>query len=359
MLILPGLRRFVALYLAMTLLLLAPAVHIHQARAEAPGVAKVMLGALTAGGVLFALSSLAGPTSAVATIGAAGSGCSGAIGSAVGAAMTGVSSLMTSMGTMASGVLSSIGLCGGSTAATAAASTTSSMGIVPLALIGAGLLAYYFYNHYYSFSAYVRDNVGRYDRTEGKRYADPTYKANVGLPTDQIQSLSTYAGGIGSSVSYRPLSFWDRFQTSESGGTALSQAALANGYYSGIGNFYLGGPAAFSSQDLTYLNGFGTATTADSVRLGETDRIGRGVIGSDQFQRSGRVGLQPASEPQSTDSDVSSALKQAEDTKTEAYNRMVQTLKSSTQGVMSPDVQKAISNYKAAEARVKELSGRK
>jgi hypothetical protein len=154
------------------------------------------------------------------------------------------------------------------------------------------------------------------------------------------------------------------------GGRYIPQSALAAGFYGGVGDFYMGGPAAFSTRSPAYLNGFGTAVITgptgisgtifdipnigDPARLGQTDRVGRGLTGVDARTTQDRQTLQPPGEPDTT---VSPTLKQAQDAKADAYNRLMQALKNAVDGVAGDDVKKAISDFQAAEAKVKELSG--
>jgi hypothetical protein len=411
-----GLKRFTALYLAAMLVLITPLAHIQQARAEQPGVKKIMVVGLAAAGTLAALSFLTGPSKAAAaamaaSAAAAPTGILGGVASAF-------KGLVSGVGRVAGGLLRAVGLksaTGGATAAVKSAGLLSRWWVIP-ALIGAGLVAYWAYQKYFSPAAYVRDNATRYDRTAGRRYENPAYAAPVlgnrpggfgtspypigyGSPMGMGGAPGLgYGGGygagygygygspFGSPYGYPYLSLYDRFRMAITGGGTVPPPLATSGSLRGLGTLgglgsaggiggftggvNFGGGAAFSLRSPSYTNGLGTAVLAgpsgisgtifdipgigDPARLGATDRIGRGLTGNEQTLALNRESFRPAGEPETTGAPEA---RRAADRKAAAYERMVSELKSVAEGSGSARaVQQAVDAYRDAESALKDLT---
>ncbi|MBI4870980.1 MAG: hypothetical protein HY814_05380 [Candidatus Riflebacteria bacterium] len=307
--------RGLAFYLALCLLVLSPLQGVGTASAEV-GVKTVVFGAAVGVGALFAIKAMVGPASAVATVGAAGTGVAATVGGAVGGLMSGVSSLTSTLSTGAMSLMRGLGSMMTTGLSSVASVVTQPWFYVPAAVIGAGLLVYHFY-----------------------KKAHPQVRA--------------------ASLVEKPLAFFDRWRarvTSRAplpyamGGT-LPAGGYSNAYYGGMSNFYVGGPAAFGNTSLATAGGYGLqpASTAPVTPLGDAAPAGLAPM-SDL-----RSNLQPSA-PEGSSS-LQAELAKAEQNRKEAYTRLVDAMKTQagSLGASSEAATQAVRDYKAANDRVQQL----
>lgn len=384
-------RKFLSLYLAVCMALLAPLLQISQARAEAPGIKTVVVGGLVGAGLLFAAKAFLSPGKAVAAVAAR----PGLIG----------------------GLLAKVG-----------GFLKSPYILIPALLIGGGLLAYNFYQKYYSPSAYARDNYLRYERVDGQRYQNPAYAAAVapGVNTQIGAMPGAIMQGPYGSIGPRPITFMDQLKMTLSGGAYIPQSMMNGGYgmggygmngygagglgmgqmgygyglsafggnapmpaglgssvglYAGFGavgvpQLSLNNSAAFNLRSSATVNGLGTtlvvpsngiAGTAfdvpgvgDPARLGRTDVIGRGLTGGDFSTAANRSSLQGAAAPSTTTTPTadpgSASLGEAQTARDAAYRAMLDVMTQARDGDTHVDVEAAVRTYQAAQDRLQALT---
>ncbi len=315
-------NRALAMYLALSLLILSP----FQVMAQNPtdmGVKTLMLGGLAGVGGLFALKAMIGPSTAVGSMAAAGTGVFATVGRGLGAVMSGVSSLASTLATGAKALFAGAGSLMGSGFSALTRVVSSPYFLVPAALIGGGLLVYHFY----------------------KQSQDP-------------------AGNL---PGVRKLGFFERFRSMAIGGGQLANgygsrrplppSAYNTGLYSGMNQFYNGGPAAFSTAGVQDLGGFGATTSTDPVGITALGETAPAALDS----QDPRANLHPSS-PEDTAA-LQDRLRASEIARSEAYNRLVTSLKGSrgsetgSSNMVDDDVQEAIRDYKQAHQEIQELRG--
>lgn len=343
-----GLRRTVALHLALILFFLPAMSHLSQVRAEVPGVKKVVM---VGGAAVGALALLTAFTKKAASKGAE----------------------MVVKSTAKSGLTGMLGGLFG-----------KPWILIPVA-IGLGVLAYYLWQKYWSPAAYGRDDYNRYNRTDGRRYENPAYRQQVF--GNQYGHLNPYENvGLAQAAAYNPQlnasvgpngmpgygyggyapTFTDRIKSALSFGSYQpAQQFLASAAYGGSGGLNLGNNGAFGIHAPPYGNGLGTAALqgpngingtafdlpgiGDPARLGRTDVIGRGLTNGDETLLLNRTSMHLGpNAPVAGDS-----LTAAQAARDDAYSRMVAALKGTAEGSYSGDVQKAIADYRAADESLK------
>lgn len=308
--------RGLAFYLALCMLVLSPLQGVGTASAEV-GVKTVVFGAAVGVGALFAIKAMVGPASAVATVGAAGTGIAATVGGAVGGLMSGVSSLTSTLSTGAMSLMRGLGSMMTTGLSSVASVVTQPWFYVPAAVIGAGLLVYHFY-----------------------KKAHPEVRA--------------------ASLVEKPLAFFDRWRARVTSraplpyamGRALPVGGYSNAYYGGMSNFYVGGPAAFGNASLATTGGYGLqpANTAPVTPLGDGAAPAGLAPMSDL-----RTNLQPSA-PEGSSS-LQAELAKAEQSRKEAYTRLVDAMKApaGNLGASSEPATQAVRDYKAANDRVQQL----
>ena len=351
-----GFRRTVALHLALLLCLLPALTHLSQARAEVPGIKKVVVvGAAAVGGIAL-LSTIfkkaASKGAEMAVKGVAKSGLTGMLGGLFGKPWI----------------------------------------LIPV-VIGVGIVAYYLWQKYFSPAAYGRDDYNRYNQTDGRRYDNPANRQqvfgnsysylnpydNVGLAQAAARNpqMNANVGGVAGtqaasnvnpgtySSGYVP-SFTDQIKSALSfGAYQPAQQYLASASYGGSGGLNLGNNGAFAVHAPPYGNGLGTLAVqgpngisgsafdlpgiGDPARLGRTDVIGRGLTNGDETLTLNRSSmLMGPNSPVDTDTLVG-----AQAARDDAYTKMVTALKGSVDGSFNGDVQAAIATYRAADEALK------
>jgi hypothetical protein len=302
--------RGLAFYLALCMLVLSPLQGVSTASAEV-GVKTVVLGATVGVGALFAIKALVGPASAVATVGAGGTGIATTVGGALGGLMSGVSSLTSTLATGAMSLMRGLGSMMTTGLSSVASVVTQPWFYVPAAVIGGGLLVYHFYKKSHPEAASAGSILGKplafFDR----------WRARVTSRTPQPYAL----------------------------GQMIPAGNYSSAYYGGMSNFYVGGSTLGTAGSY----GMQPANVLPVTPLGEAAPAGVAPIADL------RANLQPAA-PEATGS-LQAELAKAEQSRKEAYGRLVEAMKtqSGALGTSSDSATQAVRDYKTANERVQQL----
>ncbi|MBI3892864.1 MAG: hypothetical protein HY303_15190 [Candidatus Wallbacteria bacterium] len=310
--------RGLALYLALTLLLLSPFQGLGTAQAQV-GVKTVVFGTALGAAALFGLKAMLGPASAVGTLGGAGTGFATSIGRAAGGMMSGVSSLASSLATGAQSLFAGVGRMLSTGLSGATSIVTQPWFYIPAALIAGGLLVHHFY---------AKSKAGSGATASGHTIAKP-----LGF-FDRMKIVLRTPGSL-----VRPL---------------FAPAPYSGAYYNGMSNFYTGGAAPFGTNNMQNLGGFGA--TAAAAGAAPVSAIGEPMRAGIDVSQDNRASLQPAA-PGDT-AGLKAKLDEAEQARRSAYERLVEALRgraSDTAGAASDPVQAAIRDYKEAHRQAEAL----
>ena len=181
-------KKFLSIFLAIALVSFAPISALQRA-SEAADLNKLLIGGAIGAAGLVAIGALAGPAATIGAIGAAGTGIVGALGGTLGTVVAGVTGIAASMGKLNMSSIATLGLMVGGAAVGIAGLLGTGFALVPVAVLGGGLLSYFM----------TRSNY-RYGRPDDQRYSGPLHdpffdagsrNANGGDQTwaDKIRSI--------------------------------------------------------------------------------------------------------------------------------------------------------------------------
>lgn len=355
-------RRSLSLFLIVALISFAPLASLQKA-SEAADLNKLLVGGIIGAAGLLAIGALAGPAATIGAMGAAGTGIVGAIGGTLGTIVTGVTAIAASMGKLSMSAVSTLGLMLGGAAIGIAGLLGTGFALVPLAVLGGGLLAYFMTN-----------GGTRYGAQGDQRYTgvtdDPFFNAGSRLTNNQG----------GQSLSDKIRSIFDRDRRDDSffstntyvdpngmirqGNDMMSQV---DRFFNGTNSGYTGGQTLSTNSN----NGY---RTFGSGAMFSTDRSGR-VTGSSSDYRGGFTAPRAAEKTTETlvneNNEISNnekTLIEAEISRKEAYETLIRTMREAQNSdndvsatlsstLQSEEVQKAVNEYKAADKLLKELTG--
>ena len=347
--------KVLAMYIVVALVSFAPIASMQYA-ARAIGLKKLLVGGLVGAAGLLALGALAGPAGAVGAAGCAGAGFAGTLGGALGTLVSGVTGITAAMGTLSLGSMATLGLMLGGAAIGVMGLLGTSFVAVPALICGAGLLAYF-----WSRSSY------RYGQPYDQRYSgplhDPVFDAGSRLAN---QSQSGYQGqnSSGGFVD-RVRSIFDRDRRDDSFFT--NRYVDQNGYIRQGTDFFGRINQFFNGRNAGYGGGvpqpYGVQQYPYAPK--STDVIGDGSdVEAVETKASETTGEVIPSKEEVTEAD----LAEAKEARKAAYARLIKSMQDheqtgpaaavSTSGIQSEEVQQAIRDYKEADSRVKEITGR-
>ncbi len=302
-------------------------------QAHALGLKQVVIGGLVGGAALLALGALAGPAAAGTCTAAAGTSFGGVLAGVAGTALAATAGALLLGKVLAMGTLTTIALIAGGAYLAIAGVLSAPMVVLPALAIAGGLMLYAWNRSSYRYST-------SYDRRYDKPFDDPFWDAGARLAN---RSESGYQDGARSS--------WDTMRSIFDRDRRDDEFFLYDRY---------------GTSELERRRNFDLLRRVDRFFHGRTLPYGtsEGLRNPDITR--GRESLRPGAPSSSLDE-----IRKAEREREEAYTRVVELMKRRNTGAPSEqedslkgaassaeELRNAIDEYRAADKRVKELTGR-
>jgi len=344
--------KFLAIYLAVALVALAPIASMQRA-AQAMGIKGMLTAGLVGGAALLALGALAGPAGAIGAAGCAGTGFLSTMGGAIGAAVSGITGICIATGTLAAASLATIGLAlGGAFLAVAGLGLTPWV-ILPALALGGGLMTYAWYKTTYRTGS-------QYDQRSDRPFNDPFWDGGQRMANRSESGVpDNNSGGFFDSAR----SVFDRDRRDDSF-FYTNRYLDSRGYVRQGSDFFARMDQFFNGRNSGY-----SSSAYGTYGAVPTDRFGR-VIGQGSTPTS-RTNLAPyaaSDTPEETNSSDEDDLAAAIEARQEAYKQLISSIQEQKENtepsavgqssLQSTEVRQAISDYKSADLQVKEITGR-
>jgi hypothetical protein len=352
-------NKYLSIFLIVALVSFAPVSSLQKA-SEAADLNKLLIGGALGAAGLVAIGALAGPAATIGAVGAAGTGIVGALGGTLGTIVSGVTAVAASMGKLTMSSMATLGLMVGGAAIGIAGLLGTGFALVPAAVLGGGLLAYFMSRSKYRYGT-------PYDQRYSGPLHDPFFNAGSRQANSTEQSWSDKIRSIFDRDRRDDQFFTDNRYVDNDGYIRRGTDVMSQ-----IDRFFNGSNSGYAGGDPTRTNSLYTGRTVYGGSVASTDRSGR-IVGYNDY----RGGITAPRAAESTEAvaentsseDTETTLSNAKAAREEAYRNLVKAMSETKSGdsdvpatlnssLMDETVQAALNEYKAADKLVKELTGR-